>query len=72
VGRRSENTVGGVVPLRVDHQRRVRIVAATIVCTYDTRSVPESVLSNARRTHPEVAGADLITNPSYANPETSC
>ncbi len=42
---------------------------ATIVCTYDTRSVPESVLSNARRTHPEVAGADLITNPSYANPE---
>lgn len=42
---------------------------ATIVCSYDTRSVPESVLTNARRTHPEVAGADLITNPDYTNPE---
>lgn len=26
---------------------------ATIVCGYDTRSVPESVLTNARRTHPK-------------------
>ena len=42
---------------------------ATIVCTYDSRSVPESVLINARRTHPEVAGAGVVTSPSYANPE---
>lgn len=42
---------------------------ATIMCTYDRRSVPESVLANARRTHPEVAGADVIASPSYANPE---
>lgn len=42
---------------------------ATIVCTYDARSVPESVLTNARRTHPELAGAGATTNPSYTNPE---
>lgn len=42
---------------------------ATIVCSYDTRYVPESVLTNARRTHPEVAGAGVTTNPSYTNPE---
>lgn len=42
---------------------------ATIVCSYDTRSVPESVLTNARRTHPEIAGAGVITNPGYTNPE---
>jgi transcriptional regulator with XRE-family HTH domain len=42
---------------------------ATIVCSYDVRSVPDSVLTNARRTHPEVAGAHVITNPRYANPE---
>ena len=42
---------------------------ATIVCTYDTRSVPDSVVTNARRTHPEVAGADVFANPDYANPE---
>ncbi len=42
---------------------------ATIVCSYDTRSVPESVITNARRTHPEVAGANVFTNPRYTNPE---
>jgi MEDS: MEthanogen/methylotroph, DcmR Sensory domain len=42
---------------------------ATIVCSYDTRYVPESVLTNARRTHPEVAGAGVTANPSYTNPE---
>ncbi len=41
---------------------------ATIVCSYDTRSLPDSVLINARRTHPEVAGAGVVTNPSYENP----
>ena len=39
------------------------------MCSYDTRSVPESVLTNARRTHPEIAGAGVITNPGYTNPE---
>jgi transcriptional regulator with XRE-family HTH domain len=41
---------------------------ATIVCSYDTRSLPDSVLINARRTHPEIAGAGVVTNPSYENP----
>jgi transcriptional regulator with XRE-family HTH domain len=41
---------------------------ATIVCTYDTRSLPDSVLASARRTHPEVVGAGVITSPSFANP----
>ncbi len=43
---------------------------ATIVCPYDARSVPESVLANARRTHPEVAGAgDVTTSLAYRDPE---
>ena len=42
---------------------------ATIVCSYDTRSLPGGVLANARRTHPEVAGADVATSSSYTNPE---
>ena len=42
---------------------------ATIVCTYNTSSLPDSVLVNARRTHPEVAGAGVIPNPGYGSPE---
>jgi transcriptional regulator with XRE-family HTH domain len=42
---------------------------ATIVCTYNTRSLPESVLATARRTHPEVAGAGVNPNPGYTSPE---
>lgn len=43
---------------------------ATIVCTYDSRSVPDGVLASARRTHPEVAGAgDVTTSPAYRDPE---
>jgi transcriptional regulator with XRE-family HTH domain len=42
---------------------------ATIVCTYDTRSLPESVIEDARRTHPQVAGiGDVAASPSYQEP----
>jgi transcriptional regulator with XRE-family HTH domain len=42
---------------------------ATIVCTYDTRSLPETVIENARRTHPQVAGVgDVVASPSYREP----
>jgi transcriptional regulator with XRE-family HTH domain len=43
---------------------------ATIFCTYDARSVPDSVLASARRTHPQLAAAgDVTTNPAYRDPE---
>lgn len=43
---------------------------ATIVCTYDARSVPDSVLASARRAHPEVAGAGgATTSLAYRDPE---
>ena len=42
---------------------------ATIVCTYDTRSLPESVIEDARRTHPQVARAgDVAASPTYRDP----
>ena len=34
---------------------------ATIVCPYDTRSLPEEVVAVARRTHPEVAHGSVAT-----------
>jgi transcriptional regulator with XRE-family HTH domain len=43
---------------------------ATIVCTYDARSLRDGVLASARRTHPEVAGpGDVTTSPAYRDPE---
>ena len=43
---------------------------ATIVCTYDTRSLPEGAVDNARRTHPQVIGAgEVSANPAYREPE---
>jgi transcriptional regulator with XRE-family HTH domain len=43
---------------------------ATIVCTYDARAVPESVLTGARHTHPEVAQAgDVAANAAFREPE---
>ena len=42
---------------------------ATIMCSYDGRSLPEEVLVGARRTHPEVAGAgDVTASPAYREP----
>jgi transcriptional regulator with XRE-family HTH domain len=42
---------------------------ATIVCTYDTRSVSDRVLADARRTHPQVVGAgDATANFAYRDP----
>lgn len=42
---------------------------ATIVCTYDKRSVPESVLEDAHRTHPQVAGVgDVTASSTYREP----
>jgi transcriptional regulator with XRE-family HTH domain len=43
---------------------------ATIVCPYDTRSLPEEVVANARRTHPSVAhGNEATASPAYRGPE---
>jgi transcriptional regulator with XRE-family HTH domain len=43
---------------------------ATIMCSYDGRSLPDGVLADARRTHPEVAaGGGVMTSPGYQNPE---
>ena len=43
---------------------------ATIVCPYDTRSVPPEVVADARRTHPEVAQGSLaMGGPAYQEPE---
>ena len=42
---------------------------ATVVCPYDTRSLPEEIVADARRTHPEVArGSDTTGNPLYREP----
>ena len=43
---------------------------ATIVCPYDTRSLPVEVVADARRTHPEVAhGSDAATSAMYQEPQ---
>jgi hypothetical protein len=43
---------------------------ATVVCTYDTRRLPERAIENARRTHPEVTIAGAVTaSPAYREPE---
>jgi transcriptional regulator with XRE-family HTH domain len=43
---------------------------ATIVCTYDTRSVPAEVIADARRTHPEIDDASVDAGgPAYRDPE---
>ncbi|MGA8417679.1 MAG: MEDS domain-containing protein [Candidatus Dormiibacterota bacterium] len=43
---------------------------ATIVCTYDARSLSDDVLMDARRTHPEVLAADQVaTSLEYQPPE---
>jgi transcriptional regulator with XRE-family HTH domain len=42
----------------------------TIMCPYDTRSLPVQVVADARRTHPEVTqGSDATANPTYRDPE---
>lgn len=41
---------------------------ATIVCPYDTRTVPESVVADAQRTHPEmVDGGGVRPSPRYVD-----
>ena len=43
---------------------------ATIVCPYDSRSVPEVVLAGARATHPELTSTgEATTSPDYQQPE---
>jgi transcriptional regulator with XRE-family HTH domain len=43
---------------------------ATIMCPYDTRSVPVEVVADARRTHPEVAhGSHATPSSTYQAPE---
>jgi transcriptional regulator with XRE-family HTH domain len=43
---------------------------ATIVCPYDTRSLPEEVVADGRRTHPEVVhGSETTVNHAYREPE---
>jgi transcriptional regulator with XRE-family HTH domain len=42
---------------------------ATIVCSYDSRSLPDDVLADAGRTHPElVAAAGSTASPAYREP----
>jgi transcriptional regulator with XRE-family HTH domain len=39
---------------------------ATIVCPYDTRSVPSNIVASASRTHPQIArGSDATPSPLY-------
>jgi transcriptional regulator with XRE-family HTH domain len=41
----------------------------TIICSYDGQTLPSDVLADARRTHPEVAGAgDVTPSVSYQEP----
>jgi len=43
---------------------------ATIVCPYDARSVPDQILADARRTHPEVVEAGASSSsPTYRGAE---
>jgi transcriptional regulator with XRE-family HTH domain len=43
---------------------------ATFVCPYDTTSVPEEIVADARRTHPQVThGGEATANPRYREPE---
>jgi transcriptional regulator with XRE-family HTH domain len=43
---------------------------ATIMCTYDERSFPADVLTDARRTHPVfVEGKRVTASPTYRGPE---
>jgi transcriptional regulator with XRE-family HTH domain len=43
---------------------------ATIMCPYDTRSVPSEVIADAHRTHPEGAHRSAATEgPTYQEPE---
>jgi hypothetical protein len=43
---------------------------ATIVCPYDTRTVPDDVIADARRTHPDVTQASVdLEGPAYQEPE---
>jgi hypothetical protein len=43
---------------------------ATVVCTYDTRSVPEGAMAGAHRTHPQLMGdGDVTASAAYREPE---
>jgi transcriptional regulator with XRE-family HTH domain len=43
---------------------------ATILCVYDTRSLPAEVIADARRTHPELTrGAEAVASSDYRAPE---
>jgi transcriptional regulator with XRE-family HTH domain len=43
---------------------------ATVVCTYDTEALPKDVVTDAHRTHPEVArGSDASASPLYREAE---
>jgi transcriptional regulator with XRE-family HTH domain len=43
---------------------------ASVVCPYDSRSLPEEIVVDARRTHPEVVrGSDATASPTYREPE---
>jgi transcriptional regulator with XRE-family HTH domain len=43
---------------------------ATIMCPYDTRSLPMGIVEDATRTHPQVArGSEAIPSPSYLDAE---
>ena len=44
--------------------------AATVMCAYDTRTLPESIVDKARCTHPvAAAGPNVVANTEYCEPE---
>jgi hypothetical protein len=42
---------------------------ATVVCTYDTRTTPQSALDDAFRTHPQVGAGEVAVSATYREPE---
>jgi hypothetical protein len=43
---------------------------ATILCPYNTRSLPVGIVRNARCTHPEITiGTSSAASPNYRTPE---
>ena len=42
---------------------------ATVVCTYDTRTMPKSALDDAFRTHPQIGAGQFTASATYREPE---
>ena len=58
----------------IRYESMVNLICApwpvTFTCAYDVRTLPAKLISDARRTHPElVDGVDTTLSPGYASPE---